>query len=621
MEGKTMIKRLLHLLVFIPAALLLAGCTRYRVQPFIAPTGAPVISAAAPQADPPTETQAALPTAEPIVPSTEPAVESAPTQPPLEVTIPELDPTLVPVYLPVTSSQTVDVWVAPYLPSVLRSGAGFAPFVHLSPVPSQTGTDLILSLDVGSQAVISRWVYALATPFPGSAQRGLRTITFLDVLAHWQGYGTGLFTGQPLLMTQETLDLFTRVLGSPNPASVRVVAPDRLLADAWTAQAGLSYQPVLALIPFEAIEPHWSVLPVDGQSPLDNHFDPAAYALSVPFSISGDAGQVALALDESSPDAVMPFVMRSNRDANRLTVVVLTGVTALVRATASTMERQGITYPALDVGPILRAADITHISNEVPFAVDCPEPNPNDPALRFCSQDEYIELMEVVGTDVVELTGDHFHDWGAAATLHTVEMYNARGWPYYGGGVNLADGQRPAIIEHNGNRIAFLGCNGKGIRFGQATDTNPGSAACDMPKMAAEVTRLAAAGYLVIFTFQHHEYYDYSFPIEQADDFQLVADAGAVVVSGSQAHQPHEMEFRGAGFIHYGLGNLFFDQFALTEATRQGIIDRHVFYNGRYLGVELIPIYFVDYARPRLMTNIEATDLLRVLYRTSGLMR
>ncbi len=37
-------------------------------------------------------------------------------------------------------------------------------------------------------------------------------------------------------------------------------------------------------------------------------------------------------------------------------------------------------------------------------------------------------------------------------------------------------------------------------------------------------------------------------------------DAGADIVSGSQAHQPQGMEIRGDGFINYGLGNLFFGQ-------------------------------------------------------------
>ena len=38
------------------------------------------------------------------------------------------------------------------------------------------------------------------------------------------------------------------------------------------------------------------------------------------------------------------------------------------------------------------------------------------------------------------------------------------------------------------------------------------------------------------------------------------ADAGAVIVSGSQSHVPLQMEFYKGAFIHYGLGNLFFGQ-------------------------------------------------------------
>jgi poly-gamma-glutamate synthesis protein (capsule biosynthesis protein) len=392
------------------------------------------------------------------------------------------------------------------------------------------------------------------------------------------------------------------------------------LEEAWAAQAQLSWQPVMALIPFEVVEPRWRVLAVDGQSPIHNDFDVTAYPLVVPISIAGSPELVDLVLAESSPDVHVPIVPASNRDADRLTVVALTGVTALVRSTAYAMEIHGITYPARDVGPLLRAADIAHISNEVPFAEGCPEPDPNYASMRFCSQDEYIELLEEVGADVIELTGDHFHDWGSEAMLHTLDLYNARGWGYYGGGANLADGQKPLLIEDHGNRLAFLGCNGKGPNFGRATETTPGSAACDMPKMVAEVARLRSEGYLPIFTFQHHEYYSYNYPRDQKQDFRLVAEAGAVVVSGSQAHQPHEVEFYADGFIHYGLGNLFFDQYLISEATRQGLIDRHVFYAGRYLGVEMIPIYLVDFARPRLMNDNESSQLLMILFRTSGLM-
>ena len=106
----------------------------------------------------------------------------------------------------------------------------------------------------------------------------------------------------------------------------------------------------------------------------------------------------------------------------------MTGVTALVRATAFTMEQQGITYPGEDVRSWLLSADITHISNEVPFAENCPDPDPVQADVRFCSRDAYVGLLEDIGADVLELTGDHFQDWGTEAMLHTLDMYRQRGW-------------------------------------------------------------------------------------------------------------------------------------------------------------------------------------------------
>jgi hypothetical protein len=100
-----------------------------------------------------------------------------------------------------------------------------------------------------------------------------------------------------------------------------------------------------------------------------------------------------------------------------------------------------------------------------------------------------------------------------------------------------------------------------------------------------------------------------------------MADAGAVIVSGSQAHLPQVMEFYNGSFIHYGLGNLFFDQMgdvSKVSVNRLEFIDRHVFYDGRYLGVELITALLEDYARPRLMTPAERLKLLNNYFGLSG---
>jgi poly-gamma-glutamate synthesis protein (capsule biosynthesis protein) len=201
--------------------------------------------------------------------------------------------------------------------------------------------------------------------------------------------------------------------------------------------------------------------------------------------------------------------------------------------------------------------------------------------------------------------------------LFTLDLYEQRGWQTYGGGANRADAAEPAKFEHNGNRIAFLGCNGKPPGYATASDTSPGALHCDMDDMARRVRALKAEGYLPIFTFQHLEYYQYvAHPLLQVD-FQKIAEAGAVIVSGSQAHQPHAFEIRDGAFLHYGLGNLFFDQTNQGDPPRTAFIDRHVIYNGRHISTELLTIYFEDWARARPMTADERAELLQTVFEAS----
>jgi poly-gamma-glutamate synthesis protein (capsule biosynthesis protein) len=143
--------------------------------------------------------------------------------------------------------------------------------------------------------------------------------------------------------------------------------------------------------------------------------------------------------------------------------------------------------------------------------------------------------------------------------------------------------------------------------------------------MANEITRLRSEGYLVIATFQHYEYYTPEPRPDQKADFRMMADAGAVLVSGSQAHAPQAMEFYNGVFIHYGLGNLFFDQMNyimpngdITTRTRQEFLDRHIFYDGQYISTELLTAMLEDFAKPRPMLEEERIPFLQDIFAVSG---
>ncbi|MCW5875144.1 MAG: CapA family protein [Anaerolineales bacterium] len=482
-------------------------------------------------------------------------------------------------------------WLSPALPEAFAAELALPDGAQLTDDPAAAS----YAVEVGGDGeVLAHWVYALVAPFPTIAEE----ISSVDLQAAWAGRGAGPFAGTPLLLSDETLAVLSAVWGEPAGGAVQTVPAEALLDAAW------AQQPSWAIVPFEELAPRWKVLSVDGQSPIWKSFDLTSYALTLPITITNGAELV------TAP--------AGNREAGKLTTVLMTGVTALVRATAWEMERKGITYPAEDVGDVMREADIAHISNEVPFAENCPRPDPAQRGLVFCSDASYIELLDVLGTDVVELTGDHFNDWTRAAMEYTLEQYRQRGWPYYGGGADIHEAMQPLRMENNGNRIAFVGCNGKGGAYASATESYPGTWACNYEYMESTIRQLVDEGYTVIATFQHNEVYQYKPSDTLVRDFGRVAAAGASIVSGSQAHQPHGVEFYSPDtLITYGLGNMFFDQIIFGYDTSHGMMVRHVVYDNRYISAEILPFVFVDYAKPRWLTAEERAEFLGIIFSNS----
>ncbi len=499
------------------------------------------------------------------------------------------------------------LWISPSVPAALhRQAENWG----IPVVNSPAAASLRLDLQSGGTSRAS-WIYALVAPFPTVADG----VTFKELLANWNGTAAGPLAGRPLLMDDATLAAFSSLWGPPSSRFVRGIPAGQLLDAAWNER------PSWAIVPFESLEPRWKVLTVDGQSPIRKDFQASRIILQTSFDYPL-AVTFSLLCSNPCPVSTLPVLPAGNRDPSKMTTVVMTGVTALVRATAYTMSIKGITYPGRDIREWLQQADIAHISDEIPFYDKCPRPDPAQSRLVFCSDPGYIALLNGVGADVVEMTGNHFADYGPQAMLDTLALYQENHISRYGGGADLEDARQPLLLERNGNRIAFIGCNSVDVgRLPTASANRPGAAPCDYEYMTAQIRRLHTQGYLVITTFQYYETY-VSRPFSaQTLDFRLMADAGATIVQGSQAHYPQSMEFRDGAFIHYGLGNLFFDQMGdppFDPRIRREFLDRHVFYDGRYIGTELLTAMLEDYSRPRPMTPEERAAFLAEYFAWSG---
>jgi len=525
-------------------------------------------------------------------PSMEPstAITQAPTITP---TIPTPEPT--------RTTQPPAVWIDPRLPVEILQSFGNSPTV----IRVGSKEEALLSLTIDTEEPLSTWIYALAAPFATVTD----DVSTESLVAFWKG--NAVFPASALVMPPAIFDSLKARFGSPL-GDARPLAEEDLLTFCQ------SHQNAWAILPFEKLEPQWKVISLDGNSPIHKDFTSEKYPLIV--QIGWDEGMRPLTETETQlAEEAIQSIPTTNCQADRLTTVILTGVTAMTRATGKEMELYGVLSPAVSIGELMREADIAHVSNEVPFATNCPPPQwQQEIDLVFCSDDKYIDLMREIGTDVVELTGDHFSDYGPEAMYHTLEMYKKEGWSYYGGGKDISEAKQPLKITHNGNKIAFLGCNAKAPGYATASETNPGALHCDMDEIVEQIKTLKDEGYQVIFTFQHQEIYRWNPTEQMIADFHRVADAGAAIVSGSQAHQPHLVEFYGNSLIHYGLGNLFFDQLGWSEDTDKAFLDRHIFYDGKYLGVELITVQFFNWSTPTLMTPEARAVMLQRLFTESG---
>lgn len=529
---------------------------------------------------------------------------SQPTPQPTHTATPT--PTATPAPISVFAPDTLPQSVRQHIADALAVDAAFVQ----SGDPNTADVQIAYAPNVEGLPMIGHTVFALVAPFPTLVD----DVPFSAVQAAWQGQPVECeactFTST-LRLSENTLAALKVILGEPAPGAVEVVAADQLTQALWDNENAWG------VAPFDQLNPRLKVLSIDGRTPLHHNLDLAAYPLVVNIGLAGP-------LDRAEQvRAAFPQPI-SNRDETKMTLVAMTGVTAMSRDFAAAMDARGVLFPAELIKDWFLTSDVVHISNEVSFWEDCP-PQPTANRGVFCSDPGYWELLKSINTRVIELTGNHLNDYGWEPLSYTLGIYESEGIPYFGGGRTLADATRYITLTHNGNVLAFAGCNPVGPAIGWVdglNDGRPGSAPCASPflTLQEEISKAKSSGAVVFATLQYNEQplgdYSYETARSQANDFARLVDAGADVVSGSQGHSVQGFGLKGNAFMHYGVGNLFFDQ---TQAInlRQNFIDRYVVYDNRLISVELLATYRDGSQQTRPMTPAEKRALLKTLFELS----
>lgn len=213
------------------------------------------------------------------------------------------------------------------------------------------------------------------------------------------------------------------------------------------------------------------------------------------------------------------------------------------------------------------------------------------------------------GFNVVSVASNHGGDWGEDALIDTVDLFQKMGMHTIGAGRNLREARKPAIVERNGVRVAFLGyCSV--LREGyEATPDGAGMAPLrvhthyeprdfnagvpprvvtvpyeeDLQAMVEDIIaakKLAHAAVLSLHWGVH--YYEKVIAEYQPIVAHAAIDAGVDLILGHHAHLPKAIEVYKGKVCFYSLANFIMNLKRSPESAAKLV---------KKYGIKLDPAY------------------------------
>jgi poly-gamma-glutamate synthesis protein (capsule biosynthesis protein) len=282
--------------------------------------------------------------------------------------------------------------------------------------------------------------------------------------------------------------------------------------------------------------------------------------------------------------------------------IAAVGDLMLGRTIGDRLLAEGPAVPFEHVSGTLAAATVAVANLEGPIAATG---TPASKGYTFLAPPEAIASLVFAGVDAVSLANNHSLDYGPEALAETIRLLDAAGIAHAGAGSNAAEARRPAVIEVNGLRVAFLAyvetpAEGDYSRSSwEATATTPGVAWLDPSYFGDDISAARQqAGFVVVLLHFGREFSPDP-TAEQRAQARAAIDAGADLVLGAHPHLLQPVEEYSGGLIAYSLGNFVFDGFdgasnesaiLLARLTARGVLD-----------YELVPVDIVDNGIPRVV--------------------
>jgi len=169
----------------------------------------------------------------------------------------------------------------------------------------------------------------------------------------------------------------------------------------------------------------------------------------------------------------------------------------------------------------------------------------------------------------VSLANNHTGDYGPQALSKMIDLLDAAGIPYFGGGKDIRSAHEPIIFDIKGKRIAILGYAIFLPRSFEALDDRPGTAWGEPDYIVADIKKAKEFyGADIVITYPHWGWEGDKIASAREEFLaRLMIDSGADAVVGGHPHVTQNIEIYKGKPIFYSLGNFVFDSFNTLDTT------------------------------------------------------
>jgi poly-gamma-glutamate capsule biosynthesis protein CapA/YwtB (metallophosphatase superfamily) len=314
------------------------------------------------------------------------------------------------------------------------------------------------------------------------------------------------------------------------------------------------------------------------------------------------------------------------------------------------LHSRGLRFLLEKAVPELRCGDIVYGNLEFPLSDNGP-PDRSKQWTNFhrAMKPEDAEVLRDANFHVMSLANNHMMDFGAEGLLQTIELLDAAGIAHCGGGRNLAEARKTAIVERNGVRVAFLSYTSvfaasfpaRKDRAGVATVRvqtgfvphprtfeQPGTPpvvlttpeADELDAVRADIRQAKQEADVVVVCWHWGVSEGYQRVPYQTEAGRAAIDAGAAIVIGLHPHVLQGVETYRKGVIFYSAANFVFywaNRPADAQHDRNSLLIDCTVDKAGIREMALRPVHINSNLQPELVRGQNAGKMLAALVKDS----